>query len=348
MNKTRKKSAISVESAATSPRESAIESARENATENAIEIRGLKKVYRGGVCALEDFDLTIPRGSFFGLLGPNGAGKSTLINILAGLAIKTAGTVNIWGYDIDGEPRRTRAAIGVVPQELNIDPFLTPHQALEVQAGFYGVPKRARRTDEILRALHLEDKADAYARALSGGMQRRLLIAKAMVHNPPILVLDEPTAGVDVELRQQLWNLLRELNAKGTTILLTTHYLEEAEQLCEQIAIVNHGRLVACDRTENLLRRMDKREMTVTVAEDLHTVPQPLLRFRATLQLPRCLHFAFRTSKTSIGDILNAVREAGLTVVDLTTRESDLQDLFLQLTRRTPGQKPPAGTTAEA
>ncbi|PCJ61173.1 MAG: multidrug ABC transporter ATP-binding protein [Rhodospirillaceae bacterium] len=338
MNKTHKKSATSVESAAAPP--------RENATENAIEIRSLKKVYRGGVCALEDFDLTIPRGSFFGLLGPNGAGKSTLINILAGLAIKTAGTVNIWGYDIDGESRRTRAAIGVVPQELNIDPFLTPHQALEVQAGFYGVPRRARHTDEILRALHLEDKADAYARTLSGGMQRRLLIAKAMVHNPPILVLDEPTAGVDVELRQQLWNLLRELNAKGTTILLTTHYLEEAEQLCEQIAIVNHGRLVACDRTENLLRRMDKREMVVTVAEDLHAVPETLLRFRATLQPPRCLHFAFRTSKTSIGDILSAVREAGLTVADLTTRESDLQDLFLQLTRRTPDQKPSAETAA--
>ncbi len=336
MNKTSKKPAISKESAA-APQ-------RENARENAIEIHDLKKIYRGGVLALENFDLTIPRGSFFGLLGPNGAGKSTLINVLAGLAIKTAGTVNIWGSDIDREPRRTRAAIGVVPQELNVDPFLTPHQALEVQAGFYGVPRRARRTNEILRALHLEDKANAYARALSGGMQRRLLIAKAMVHNPPILVLDEPTAGVDVELRQQLWALLRELNAKGTTILLTTHYLEEAEQLCEQIAIVNHGRLVACDRTETLLRRMDKREMTVTVAEDLDKAPESLLHFRATLQPPRCLHFAFRTSETSIGDILNAVREAGLTVADLTTRESDLQDLFLQLTRSTRDQPTAAGT----
>lgn len=307
--------------------------------ENAIEICGLKKIYGGsGALALESLDLTIPRGAFFGILGPNGAGKSTLINILAGLAIKTSGEAKVWGFDLDQDPRMTRAAIGVVPQELNVDPFLTPRQALEVQAGFYGVPKQARRTDEILRALHLFDKADGYARALSGGMQRRLLIAKAMVHNPPILVLDEPTAGVDVELRQQLWHLIRKLNEDGTTVLLTTHYLEEAEQLCDQIAIINHGQLVACDRTENLLRRMDRREMVVTVAEDLDAVPEKLMTFHPSLQAPRSLHFKFRTSETGIGDILNAVREAGLTVADLTTRESDLQDLFLQLTRSTPAQ----------
>ncbi len=315
--------------------------------ENAIAIRGLEKTYGGGVHALEAFDLTIPRGSFFGLLGPNGAGKSTLINVLAGLAIKTAGDVKIWGFDLDRAPRHARAAIGVVPQELNIDPFLTPREALEVQAGFYGVPKKARRTDEILRALHLSDKAEAYARALSGGMQRRLLIAKAMVHSPPILVLDEPTAGVDVELRQQLWELIRALNAKGTTVLLTTHYLEEAEQLCDRIAIINQGQLVACDQTETLLRRMDKREMLVTLAEDLSEVPAALKRFQASLQPPRVLHFKFRTSETGIGDILNAVHETGLTVSDLTTRESDLQDLFLQLTRSAAiGKK--AGRVAKA
>ena len=312
-------------------------------TENAIEIRCLKKVYggngrKGGVLALENFDLAIPRGAFFGLLGPNGAGKSTLINILAGLAVKTAGQVTVWGFDLDREPRFVRASIGAVPQELNIDPFFTPREALEVQAGFYGVPRSERRTDEILRALHLADKADAYARGLSGGMRRRLLIAKAMVHSPPILVLDEPSAGIDVELRQQLWDLIRELNAKGTTVLLTTHYLEEAEQLCDQIAIIHEGRLVACDRTEALLRRIDKREIVIIVADDLTRVPDALNRFRVTLRPPRSLFFGFRTSETGIVEILESVRKAGLTVTDLSTKEGDLQDLFLQLTQSSKGK----------
>ena len=230
-----------------------------------------------------------------------------------------------------------------MPQELNIDPFFTPREALEVQAGFYGVPKRERQTDAILRALHLADKADAYARSLSGGMRRRLLIAKAMVHRPPILVLDEPTAGVDVELRQQLWDLIRQLNAEGTTVLLTTHYLEEAEQLCDQIAIIHQGHLVACDRTEALLRRMDQREILIVVAEDLSEVPERLKRFRVTLQPPRILRFGFPTSETGIGQILESVREAGLTVTDLSTKESDLEDLFLQLTRNAPDTAREAG-----
>ncbi|MCE2509387.1 MAG: ABC transporter ATP-binding protein [Alphaproteobacteria bacterium] len=318
--------------------------------ENAIEVRGLKKVYGGngrggGLLALEHFDIAIPRGAFFGLLGPNGAGKSTLINILAGLTMKTAGEVTVWGHDLDRAGRMARASIGVVPQELNIDPFFTPREALEVQAGFYGVPKRERRTDAILRALHLADKADAYARSLSGGMRRRLLIAKAMVHRPPILVLDEPTAGVDVELRQQLWDLIRTLNAEGTTVLLTTHYLEEAEQLCDQIAIIHQGRLVACDRTEALLRRMDQREIVILVAEDLSDVPEALKHFRVTLQPPRRLRFGFRTSETGIGEILESVRKAGLTVTDLSTKESDLEDLFLQLTRNPDGVEPKAETS---
>jgi len=309
-------------------------------TKNAIEIRGLKKVYGGnrresGVLALKNLNLSIPRGAFFGLLGPNGAGKSTLINILAGLTIKTAGKVTVWGFDLDREPRLTRACIGVVPQELNIDPFFTPREALEVQAGFYGVPNFERRTDKILHALHLTDKADANARTLSGGMRRRFLIAKAMVHSPPILVLDEPSAGVDVELRQQLWDLIRELNAEGTTVLLTTHYLEEAERLCEQIAIVQEGRLVACDKTEALLRQIDKREIIIIVAEDLAQVPDTLKQFRVTLRPPRSLSFSFNTSEASIGEILESVRKAKLTVTDLSTKEGDLQDLFLQLTGST-------------
>ncbi len=229
-----------------------------------------------------------------------------------------------------------------MPQELNIDPFFTPREVLELQAGFYGVPKHERRTKAILDALHLADKADAYARTLSGGMRRRLMVAKAMVHNPPVLVLDEPTAGVDVELRQQLWDFIRKLNAEGTTVLLTTHYLEEAEQLCDKIAIIHQGRLVACDRTEALLRRMDQREIVILVAEDLREVPETLKRFRVTLEPPRLLRFGFRTSETGIGQILESMRAAGLTITDLSTKESDLEDLFLQLTRE------PAGAMREA
>ena len=228
--------------------------------ENAIEIRGLRKVYagQGGTPpkeALGGIDLDVPEGAIFGLLGPNGAGKSTLINILAGLTLKTAGSVRIWGFDQDRNPRQSRAAIGVVPQELNVDPFFTPRAALEVQAGLYGVPKRQRRTEEILARVGLAEKAESYARTLSGGMKRRLLIAKALVHSPPVLVLDEPTAGVDIELRQMLWAYVRELNDAGTTVILTTHYLEEAEAMCDSVAIVDHGAVIARDRTAALVSR---------------------------------------------------------------------------------------------
>ena len=231
---------------------------------NAIEVRGLEKTYAGSKkapskVALRGVDLVIPRGSMFGLLGPNGAGKSTLINILAGVVNKTGGTAAIWGRDIDKQPRDARAALGVVPQEIVADVFFTPREALEVQAGFYGVPANERRSDELLAALGLSDKAHAYVRALSGGMKRRLMVAKALVHNPPILILDEPTAGVDVELRRQLWEYVRRLNAEGVTILLTTHYLEEAQELCDTIAIMNRGEVVACEPTPQLLRRLDTR-----------------------------------------------------------------------------------------
>src|SRR6056297_2487515 len=244
--------------------------ARAGMSANAIEIRGLQKTYAArkgepGKQALKGIDLDIPAGSVFGLLGPNGAGKSTLINILAGLVLKSAGQVTIWGFDQDVNPRQSRAAIGVMPQELNLDPFFTPRAALEVQAGLYGVPKSQRRSDEILRLVGLEDKADAYARTLSGGMRRRLLLAKALVHHPQILVLDEPTAGVDIELRQMLWRNVRRLNEeRGMTIILTTHYLEEAQEMCDEIAIVNHGELVIRDRTANLLERLDGKTMIIT------------------------------------------------------------------------------------
>ena len=306
--------------------------------EQAVSVRGLDKVYRGSgkasaKHALKTVDLDIPRGSLFGLLGPNGAGKSTLINILAGLVNKSGGSAEIWGFDIDREPRQSRAAIGVVPQELNIDPFFTPHEILELQAGLYGVPPRERRTAEILRVLGLADKAQAYSRTLSGGMRRRLMVAKAMVHEPPILVLDEPTAGVDIELRQQLWGHVRELNRAGTTVLLTTHYLEEAEELCDRIAIINHGQVIACDTTEALLRRLDNKALTVTLAEPLAEIPASLAGFEPERIAPDRLRFHYRTSDSPVSTVLAGLAESGLKVLDLSTEETDLEDIFLQLTR---------------
>jgi ABC-2 type transport system ATP-binding protein len=319
--------------------------------EFAVEVRGLDKRYAGtrrgeGSHALIEVDLAIPRGSLFGLLGPNGAGKSTLINILAGLVNKTAGTASIWGFDIDRQTRQARAAIGVVPQELNIDPFFTPFELLELQAGLYGVPPAERRTGEILAALGLSDKADAYARTLSGGMRRRLMVAKAMVHNPPVLVLDEPTAGVDIELRQQLWEHVRALGRAGTTVLLTTHYLEEAEELCDRIAIINHGRVIACDTTEALLRQLDSKDLTLVLGRDLDRIPDSLAGFNVELPAPRRLLFHYQPSQSPVPEILRRVTAAGLEVIDMTTEETDLEDLFLQLTRGAhdtrPAPPPPA------
>ncbi|HJO72108.1 MAG TPA: ABC transporter ATP-binding protein [Rhodospirillales bacterium] len=312
--------------------------------ENAVETTTLCKTYaRNGrdqpVVALADVDLAIPRGSFFGLLGPNGAGKSTLINILAGLVIKTSGTARVWGFDTVTRMRTARRAIGIVPQELNIDPFFTPRELLEVQAGLYGVPQARRRTDEILETVGLNAQADAYARSLSGGMRRRLLVGKAMVHSPPVLVLDEPTAGVDIELRHHLWSHVRDLNRRGTTVLLTTHYLEEAEELCDRIAIINHGRLIACESTEALLRRLDAKEMTVNLAEDLAAVPEALNRFRVERKGSRELVFHYPPSKTRSGEILAAIQGAGLTITEIATREAELADIFLRLTRR-PDESP--------
>jgi ABC-2 type transport system ATP-binding protein len=303
---------------------------------HAVAVAGLNKVYRSRGSekrALTDVDLEIPRGSLFGLLGPNGAGKSTLINILAQLVNKTSGRVSVWGMDLDRDPRNVASAIGVVPQELNIDPFFTPRELLDLQAGLYGVPRAERRTMEILAAVGLADRAESYARTLSGGMRRRLMVAKAMVHNPPVLVLDEPTAGVDVELRQQLWAHVRRLNEAGTTVLLTTHYLEEAEQLCDRIAIISHGKLVACDTTAALLRRLDHKELVFQLAADLAAVPAQLLRFGAELPSPRRLVLRYQPSRTKIGEILAAVQQSGLDVADLTTLQADLEDIFLQLTR---------------
>jgi len=311
---------------------------RDAPPELAVIVEGLTKIYGGhgkqkSLVALDAIDLAIPRGSIFGLLGPNGAGKSTLINILAGLVIKTAGKVRIWGIDIDREARQSRAAIGIVPQEVTLDFFFTPRELLEMQAGFYGVPKRERRTTAILDMVALSDKADAPARALSGGMRRRLMVAKAMVHNPPVLVLDEPTAGVDVELRQQLWKMIQNLRAQGVTILLTTHYLEEAEQLCDRIAIINHGRLVACDTKEALLRRVDDKSMSLALVEPIEALPPALAALGLTLAAPGRLALRYTPSRTELATVFRAVAAQGLTIRDVSSQEADLEDIFLQLTR---------------
>ena len=317
------------------------------APDYAIETEGLSKTYGGnggggsggGNEALKDVSLHVPRGSFFGLLGPNGAGKSTLINILAGLVIKTSGEARVWGHDIEREMRNARLSIGVVPQELNIDPYFTPKELLEVQAGFYGVKKSERRTAEVLDAVGLADKADAYARSLSGGMRRRLLVAKAMVHSPPVLILDEPSAGVDVDLRRQLWERVTEMNRQGITVLLTTHYLEEAQALCDTIAIINHGRLIACEPTKDLISRLDTKEITVTLDRDIDGIPETLSPYDVDLNDGRDLTFSYPPSKINSGEILTAVQDAGLGIVDIKTRQAELEDIFLQLT----GNPDPAG-----
>jgi len=304
----------------------------------AIEVRGLEKVYKGyggapGKRALKGIDLAIPKGSIFGLLGPNGAGKSTCINILAGLVTKTAGRAWIWGFDIDRNPRNAKASIGVVPQEIYFDAFFTPREMLEMQAGLYGVPKAERRTEEILAAVRLLDKADAYSRTLSGGMKRRLLVAKAMVHNPPILVLDEPTAGVDIELRQQLWDYVRELNQRGVTIVLTTHYLEEAEELCDHIAIINHGEVVVAEPTRTLLRQIDEKVLIVTLSDPVTSLPEALSNMPVERLDPCRIAVSYSTADGRAIDIIDSLRAAGHDIVDISTRESDLEDVFLQLTR---------------
>lgn len=303
----------------------------------AIKVSDLQKTYRASgrmpeKHALKGISLEVPRGSIFGLLGPNGAGKSTFINILAGLVNKTSGTASIWGLDIDAHPRQSRAAIGVVNQEVVADPFFTPLEMLELMAGFYGVPKSERRSLEILTAVGLDDKKDAYVRQLSGGMKRRLMVAKALVHNPPVLILDEPTAGVDVELRRSLWEYVRELHANGTTIILTTHYLEEAEELCDSIAIVNHGEIVACEPTPTLLSRLDYKTLVITPKEALRAVPVSLSSLDAVMRPEGTLAITFRTSETGIGRLLELVRSAGIGVADLETEAPDLEDVFIALT----------------
>lgn len=304
----------------------------------AIRIRDLAKTYNGGKRALDGVSFDVPRGQIFGLLGPNGAGKSTLINILAGLVTKTSGSVDIWSFDIDEHPRNAKRSIGVVPQEIIFDPFFTPRETLEIQAGLYGIPKAERRSDALLAAMHLSDKANAYSRTLSGGMKRRLLVAKAMVHSPPILVLDEPTAGVDVELRRQLWDYVRALYATGVTIVLTTHYLEEAEQLCDRIAIIHHGQVIANEPTRELIAKAQEKSVVVTFDRDMAAVPVNDCFQNIELLDQRTLEITYRKDRVNAGEVLAAVQEDGFGIVDVRTRDPDLEDVFLSLVGNAAGK----------
>jgi ABC-2 type transport system ATP-binding protein len=305
---------------------------------NAIEITGLNKTYAASgkapeKIALNDINLSIPKGSIFGLLGPNGAGKSTLINIMAGLVVKSSGTVKLWNRDIDIEPQNAKAAIGIVPQEINYDPFFSPRKILDIQAGMYGVPANERKSLELLDLVGLKDKADAYTRSLSGGMKRRLLVAKALVHTPPILVLDEPTAGVDVELRQMLWEKVRMLNDQGVTVLLTTHYLEEAEELCDSIAIINHGRIIVNEDKRSLIGRLDSKEIIFRLDREIWDMPESLSSYNVIKDDPRTLRIRYSPKEVNAGQLIAAIQGAGLGISDLSTEESNLEDVFLQLTR---------------
>ena len=314
-----------------------------NLPKYAVSIRDLTKVYKPEkkgldlVKALDSVSLSIPRGGIYGLLGPNGAGKSTLINILGGIVRKTSGVATIWDRDIDKDSRNSRAAIGIVPQEINIDPFFAPEVLLNIQAGLFGVPRSERRTEQILKSVHLWDKRTTYVRALSGGMKRRLLIAKAMVHQPPILVLDEPTAGVDVELRQHLWELIGELNRGGVTIILTTHYLEEAQQLCDRIAIIHHGKVVVEDKKDLMLQKLDSKTLVVTVERPWPEAVRELVSYPVELSKDvigrDVLTINYAPSKIRTGEVIDAIRAHKVGLADISTVETDLQTLFLQLTK---------------
>lgn len=296
-----------------------------------IEVRGLSKRYKEkNNLALNFIDLSIPEGSIFGLLGPNGAGKSTFINILSGLTNKTSGIVNVGGIDIDEDPKTVRGNMGVVPQEINIDPFFTPRQIMEIQAGLYGVRKRLSKNEEILCELGLKDKQDAYSRSLSGGMKRRLMVAKAMVHSPAILILDEPTAGVDVELRKSLWEKIKTLNSKGVTIILTTHYLKEAEILCDEIAVINKGNVIACDSKKNLLNKLDDKEIFIEFNSVITEIPQ-ILKKLCVNKTRTSVTLKFKKSKISTAEIVKIFVKNKFELKEISTREADLEDIFLKL-----------------
>lgn len=301
----------------------------------ALDIRDLSKTYqtKGSTPkqALKNINLQVPKGSFFGLLGPNGAGKSTLINILAGTVIKSSGSAKICGHCIDTDTRGAKSAIGVVPQELLLDPFFPVFEALENTAGYYGIPKSERRTQEIIDAVGLSDKAFSPARKLSGGMRRRLLVAKALVHSPEVLILDEPTAGVDVDLRTQLWDYVKLLNKQGTTVLLTTHYLEEAQELCNHIAVIQNGELIANDSKKNLMKLIDRKKVIISVEKPIKSIPVALQEFNTEQVDETTLEITYESAKVSVSNILHALEKTRLVITDLSTEEADLEEIFKHL-----------------
>ena len=304
---------------------------------NVLYVKDLDKVYAKNssksVHALKNLNLEVKEGEIFGLLGPNGAGKSTFINILAGTTIKTSGEVNVWGFNLDNNPRQVRASIGIVPQEVNVDPFFTPWNILELQAGMYGIKKKDRITDTILNLVSLEKQSNSYARSLSGGMKRRLLIAKAMVHRPPILVLDEPTAGVDVELRKNLWSNVRALNKQGVTIILTTHYLHEAQEMCNKIAIIDKGNLITLDTTDNLLDSIKTKKIIFKVRKINTINSENLNGVKFSYNLNNEITALYERKKHKIDEIITKVKDAGMEIYDISTDEGDLEDVFIQLTK---------------
>ena len=304
---------------------------------NALKVEKLTKIYSKNsfneIKALNNLNLEVKEGEIFGLLGPNGAGKTTFINILAGTVIKNFGFVNVWGYDLDENPRQVRSSIGIVPQEINLDAFFSPKKLLELQAGLYGISKKDRITETILKLVSLEKQSNTYARSLSGGMKRRLLIAKAMVHRPPILVLDEPTAGVDVELRQNLWNNVRLLNKQGVTIILTTHLMYEAQEMCNRIAILNKGNLVKLDTTKNLLNSIKTKKITFKVKEIVKINVEDLNGIKFSYKPNNEIIALYERDKHKIDEIINKIKKAGMEIYDISTDEGNLEDVFIDLTK---------------
>ena len=302
---------------------------------NILSVKNLKKIYSnkqdGETHALNNLNLDVKEGEIFGLLGPNGAGKTTFINILAGTVIKTAGQVNVWGFDLDKNPRQVRASVGIVPQEVNLDPFFSPRKLLELQAGLYGIKEKDRITDTILNLVSLEKQANSYARSLSGGMKRRLLMAKALVHQPPIIFLDEPTAGVDVELRKNLWENVRLLNELGVTIILTTHYLEEAEEMCDRIAILNKGNIVALDSTKNLLNRIQTKKVIFKTDKNIDIKEDDLESLKIISKLDNEVCVSYEKSKVNIEELINLIKKNNVKIIDISTDDGDLEDVFLRL-----------------
>jgi ABC-2 type transport system ATP-binding protein len=304
---------------------------------NVLSVKNLNKIYSSKKSssehALNNLNLDVKEGEIFGLLGPNGAGKTTFINILAGTVIKTSGEVDVWGFNLDKNPRQVRASIGIVPQEINLDPFFTPRNLLELQAGLYGVKNQDRITDTILKLVSLEKQADSWARSLSGGMKRRLLMAKALVHQPPILFLDEPTAGVDVQLRKNLWNNVKLLNNQGVTIILTTHYLEEAEKMCDRIGILNKGSLVALDSTKNLLDKIQTKRVTFKTNQNVNIKNNDLESLQIISNFENEICVTFEKKKVNFQELINLIRKNGTEIQDISTDDGDLEDVFIRLTK---------------